>query len=63
MKYEILNVIDEYLLSNPLFCVFVCVCVWGGGGGGGVKDNFHLRLKSQESKNDFNIMMLTSFYY
>ncbi len=36
MKYKILNVIDVYFLSNPLFCK-----------GGGQNDNLHLRFRAK----------------
>ncbi len=52
MKAKILNVIDEYLLSNPLFFVEE-----------GQNGNFHLRFRAklQGGKNDFR-KMAASFY-
>ncbi len=46
IKAKILNVMDEYLLSNPLFC------------GGGQNGNFHLRFRAQLQgvKNDLRKM-------
>ncbi len=51
MKDKILNVVDEYLLSNTLFFI---ICFVEGGQNG----NFHLsfRAKLEEVKNNFRKM-------
>ncbi len=53
MKANILNVIDEYLLSNPLYVEE------------GQNGNFHLRFRAklQGGKNDFRKMAASCYFY